>query len=475
MRGRLGPHLDVQYHSAAPPDDAKSEHFAASASRVLFFGRRPRAGGVDGPSRIGMARPCIATYRDPRGSRPTPRARMRSLNYNHLWYFWMVAREGSIAAATVKLGVYAAGRQQPDRAAGALAGHQALRKERARPCAHPRRRHAVRLRGRDVRPRHRGAGDAGARRAGRPAPGRGRGRGRAARADAPAAGARHPDGAPRAAEGAPRPPRPAHGGAGRARGGPGAVHGAASRGVGRARAAARPGRVRPRVAGGARRWRASWRPAFPGRWTAVPFILPPSGAPLRRILDSWMQAQGAAPAVVAEMDELGGGAAAGAVRRGGGAVPAAAEEELRQPYWLEVVGHAHDAVQPFYALTAERRPRHPAVWPSWSPRGRIPSGRDGPDRPAVMPVEGEGAASTANSARCAGPLTPPSPANCAGEGETSPSGGTLRCRLPTCSFSLPPRSLPPCGGGSGRGALRPAAPYPASTRSAYFRPFRLRR
>jgi LysR family transcriptional activator of nhaA len=102
-------------------------------------------------------------------------------------------------------------------------------------------------------------------------------------------------------------------------------------------------------------------PGFPGSLDGVPFVLPPSSAPLRRILDSWMQAQGAAPAVVAEVDDW---AEAMLLSRSGSgvvAVPAAAEEELRQMYGLEVVGNARDAVQHFYALTAERRPRHPGV------------------------------------------------------------------------------------------------------------------
>lgn len=102
-------------------------------------------------------------------------------------------------------------------------------------------------------------------------------------------------------------------------------------------------------------------PGFPGSLDGVPFVLPPSSAPLRRTLDRWMQAQNAAPNLIAEMDDLAAAMLLSQAGAGVVAAPAAAVEELRRQYGLEVVGHAHDAVQPFYALTAERRPRHPAV------------------------------------------------------------------------------------------------------------------
>jgi LysR family transcriptional regulator, transcriptional activator of nhaA len=105
----------------------------------------------------------------------------------------------------------------------------------------------------------------------------------------------------------------------------------------------------------------SLAPGFPASLDGVPFILPPSGVPMRRILDGWMQAQGAAPAVVAEMDDWAESLLLAQAGAGVVAVPSSAGEELRRRYGLEVVGHAHDAVLPFYALTAERRPRHPGV------------------------------------------------------------------------------------------------------------------
>jgi LysR family transcriptional regulator, transcriptional activator of nhaA len=102
-------------------------------------------------------------------------------------------------------------------------------------------------------------------------------------------------------------------------------------------------------------------PGFPQSLDGAPFLLPPHGIPVRRTLDGWLQSHGAAPNVVAEMDNWG--EALLLAQSGGGVVPVPSVimEPLLQGLGLEVVGHARDAVQQFYALTAERRPRHPAV------------------------------------------------------------------------------------------------------------------
>ena len=221
-------------------------------SRVLAPAAGLPAGVADGPSRIGAARPPCTRPTRAAAPRTQATAHMATLNYNHLLYFWMVAREGSIAAATVRLGVTQPAVSSQIAAAGAVAGDKALREERPRPGAHAGGDHGVRLRGRDLRARPRDAGDAGARRAAAPAAGRGRGRRGAARAHAPAAGPRAAAAASRTPRGAPRTPRAAERGAGRARAGRGAERGAASRRLRRSRAAAPAGTVRRHPAGHAR-------------------------------------------------------------------------------------------------------------------------------------------------------------------------------------------------------------------------------
>jgi LysR family transcriptional activator of nhaA len=100
---------------------------------------------------------------------------------------------------------------------------------------------------------------------------------------------------------------------------------------------------------------------FPGSLDGAAFVLPPAGAPLRRALDAWMQAGGRALTVAAEMDDWTARLLLAQSGAGVLAVPTAVAEEMRTRHTLQTVGEAPDALQHFYALTVERRPRHPAV------------------------------------------------------------------------------------------------------------------
>ena len=102
-------------------------------------------------------------------------------------------------------------------------------------------------------------------------------------------------------------------------------------------------------------------PGFPASLDGVPFIMAASGAPLRRALEAWLQSRATAPTVVAEMDDWGASLLLAQSGAGVIAVPSASEEELRGRYGLAEVGRAPEAVQQFFALTAERRPRHPGL------------------------------------------------------------------------------------------------------------------
>ena len=100
---------------------------------------------------------------------------------------------------------------------------------------------------------------------------------------------------------------------------------------------------------------------FPASLGGAAFVVPPAGTPLRRGLDTWLQGAGVAPAVVAEMDDWAAMLLLARSAPAVIAVPSVVAEELRSHQQLERVGEAHDATQHFFALTVERRPRHPAV------------------------------------------------------------------------------------------------------------------
>jgi LysR family transcriptional activator of nhaA len=110
-----------------------------------------------------------------------------------------------------------------------------------------------------------------------------------------------------------------------------------------------------------RRLAAAHQRGFPRSLDGAPVLLPGAGTTVRRALDQWMHAQELRPEVVGEFDDpalmnLFGESGDGIV-----AAPAVIEDELRRRYHLEVVGRAEGLRQRFYAISVERKIKHPAV------------------------------------------------------------------------------------------------------------------
>ncbi|HYG67291.1 MAG TPA: LysR substrate-binding domain-containing protein, partial [Anaeromyxobacteraceae bacterium] len=104
-----------------------------------------------------------------------------------------------------------------------------------------------------------------------------------------------------------------------------------------------------------------YRRGFPGSLDGAPMLLPGEGTALRRSLDTWFDAHAIRPDVQAEFDDTALLKAFG--QDGGGVFPAAAtiEAEVRRQYDVEVVGRLPDVREAFYAISVERRLKHPAV------------------------------------------------------------------------------------------------------------------
>jgi LysR family transcriptional activator of nhaA len=100
---------------------------------------------------------------------------------------------------------------------------------------------------------------------------------------------------------------------------------------------------------------------FPRSLQGVPTLLPSEGTALRRSLEAWFDANAFRPAIAGEFDDSALMKAFGA--RGLGVFPAARvlEEEIRQQYGVQVVGRVEEVRETFYAITVERRLRHPAI------------------------------------------------------------------------------------------------------------------
>lgn len=100
---------------------------------------------------------------------------------------------------------------------------------------------------------------------------------------------------------------------------------------------------------------------FPSSLTDAPALLPAENTVLRRALEAWFRAHDVKPNVVAEFDDLALMKVMAAEGRGFIAVPTVALREAVSRYHFRSLGQATNCRVQFYALTAERRIAHPAV------------------------------------------------------------------------------------------------------------------
>lgn len=103
------------------------------------------------------------------------------------------------------------------------------------------------------------------------------------------------------------------------------------------------------------------RRGFPRSLADAPVLLPSPRSALRRALDEWMHAHEIRPQVVGEIDDSALINALGSERKGLFAGPSRMEREICRQYGVQVVGRLPDVRQHFYAISVERRLKHPAV------------------------------------------------------------------------------------------------------------------
>lgn len=104
-----------------------------------------------------------------------------------------------------------------------------------------------------------------------------------------------------------------------------------------------------------------YKPGFPKSLDGAPFLLPAEGTVLRRSLDQWFEAQGVRPTVRGEFEDSALLKTFGRAGEGVFAVPTAAERDVRRHYGVKRVGRADGVRERFYAISVERKLRHPAV------------------------------------------------------------------------------------------------------------------
>jgi LysR family transcriptional activator of nhaA len=101
--------------------------------------------------------------------------------------------------------------------------------------------------------------------------------------------------------------------------------------------------------------------SFPSSLARVPFVLPPSDAPLRKRLDAWFVQHDVRVAVKAEIEDAGLLRAFGSAGRGVFPVRAVVRAEVEDLHDVVLVGACEGVHERYYAVTAERRIAHPAL------------------------------------------------------------------------------------------------------------------
>ena len=104
-----------------------------------------------------------------------------------------------------------------------------------------------------------------------------------------------------------------------------------------------------------------YRRGFPKSLEGAPLLVPTGENLVRRSLDHWFESIGVRPHFVAEFDDSGLLKSFGQGGEGIFGVPSVVEAGVRKQYGVHIVGRTDEVIERFYAITAERRIKHPAA------------------------------------------------------------------------------------------------------------------
>lgn len=106
---------------------------------------------------------------------------------------------------------------------------------------------------------------------------------------------------------------------------------------------------------------ARYRSGYPRSLDGAPFLLPTDASVTRRALEAWFDQIGVRPRVMGEFDDS---ALLKSFAEGGlglFAAPVVIQAQVKRQYRVHKLGMAAGVTERFYALTGERRLRHPAL------------------------------------------------------------------------------------------------------------------
>ena len=104
-----------------------------------------------------------------------------------------------------------------------------------------------------------------------------------------------------------------------------------------------------------------YRRGFPQSLDGAPLLVPTEDNLVRRSLDHWFESIGVRPHFVAEFDDSGLLKSFGQGGEGIFGAPSVVEAGVRKQYGVHVVGRTEEVIERFYAITVERRIKHPAA------------------------------------------------------------------------------------------------------------------
>ena len=104
-----------------------------------------------------------------------------------------------------------------------------------------------------------------------------------------------------------------------------------------------------------------YRRGFPSSLNGAPVLLPLENLTLRRSLNHWFDRQGLRPRVVAEFEDSALLKVFGGDGVGLFPAPTVVAEAVKAQYGVELVGRVDEVRERFYAISVERRIKHPAV------------------------------------------------------------------------------------------------------------------
>ena len=103
------------------------------------------------------------------------------------------------------------------------------------------------------------------------------------------------------------------------------------------------------------------RSGFPNSLHGAPVCLPTEHTAVRRALNRWLEDHDIRPHIVAEFEDSALLKVFGQSGLGVVPIPTAIENEVKKQYRMQLVGRLDEVVDEFYAISVEKRVHHPAV------------------------------------------------------------------------------------------------------------------